>query len=89
MAEGISTIVSDEINIIGKTVDEALPVVDKFLDNAYLSNLQEVTIIHGKGTGRLKTGIIRHLRETPYIVDIVEGRDIMASAGITRVKIKK
>jgi DNA mismatch repair protein MutS2 len=85
----ISSHVKHELNIIGKTIDEALPIIDRFLDDAYLSNLGEVTIIHGKGTGRLKTGVLKHLLDAPYVAGIVEGKDIVASAGATIVKIKQ
>jgi DNA mismatch repair protein MutS2 len=84
-----SSSVSHKINIIGKTVDEALPIVDRFLDEAYLSNLREVTIIHGKGTGRLRVGIMKHLKDAPYVAGIVDSKDIIAAAGATTVKIKE
>ncbi len=81
-----------EINVIGHTVDEALPLIDKFLDDAYLYNLSEVTIIHGKGTGRLRSGILRHIkqaRRSSYDVDILAEKNVLASLGATRIKIKR
>ena len=55
--------ISTELNLIGKTVDEALPELDKYLDDAYLSHLPVVRIIHGRGTGTLRTAIQNFLRK--------------------------
>ena len=55
--------ISTELNLIGKTVDEALPELDKYLDDAYLSHLPAVRIIHGRGTGTLRTAIQNFLRK--------------------------
>ena len=49
-----SQVVSSEINVIGLNVDEAIPIVDKYLDDCYMANLKTARIIHGKGTGRLR-----------------------------------
>jgi DNA mismatch repair protein MutS2 len=54
--------VRSEINVVGLTVEEALPVVDKFIDDAILSRLEKVDIIHGRGTGRLREAIGNHLK---------------------------
>ncbi|MDE7060067.1 MAG: endonuclease MutS2, partial [Lachnospiraceae bacterium] len=54
--------ISTELNIIGKRVDEAMPLVDKYLDDAYLAHLPKVTIIHGRGTGALKEAVHSHLK---------------------------
>lgn len=62
-----SQTVSPEINVIGLTVDEAIPVVDKFLDDCSLAKLQNVRIVHGKGTGKLKNGIHTFLKKHPHV----------------------
>ncbi len=56
-----------EINLIGKTVDEALPALDKYLDDAYLANIGKVTIIHGRGTGALRNAIHSYLKKVKYV----------------------
>lgn len=81
---------SHEVNVIGMTVDEALPIIDKFLDEAFLASLNEVTIIHGKGTGRLKSGILQHLKHYgSHVAEIVRNNDLMSGAGSTIIKIKR
>ena len=62
MAKSLS--VSPEINLIGKTVDEALMELDKYLDDAYLAHLKTVRIVHGKGTGALRKAVQNHFKET-------------------------
>jgi len=59
--------VSSELNVIGQTVDEALSIVDKYLDDAILSQLPEVRIIHGYGTGRLRKAIAEMLTSHPHV----------------------
>ncbi len=59
--------VSTSINLIGKTVDEAIPLLDKYLDDAYLARLHQVTIIHGVGTGALRSAVQSHCKRTKYI----------------------
>lgn len=59
--------VHSEINLIGKTVDEALSLLDKYLDDAYLAHMGNVTVIHGFGTGALKTAVHNHLKRTKYV----------------------
>ena len=68
--------VNSEINVIGLNVDEAIPIVDKFLDDCYLAKLETVRIIHGKGTGKLRDGIHQFLKVNPHVV-------------VTVVKLKK
>ena len=51
-----------EINLIGKTTDEAIPLLDKYLDDAYLAHLPSVRIVHGKGTGALRNAVQAHLK---------------------------
>ncbi|HKL79052.1 MAG TPA: endonuclease MutS2 [Mobilitalea sp.] len=62
-----SATIHPEINLIGKTVVEAIADLDKYLDDAYLSHLPKVTIIHGRGTGALKNAVHAHLRKTKYV----------------------
>lgn len=59
--------ISTEIKLIGMTVDEALSELDKYLDDAYLAHLSEVTIIHGRGTGALKNAVSSKLKSTKYV----------------------
>ena len=62
-----SASVSTEINLIGKTTDEAIPLLDKYLDDAYLAHLPSVRIVHGKGTGALRNAVQAHLKRLKYI----------------------
>ncbi|MGB4658972.1 MAG: endonuclease MutS2 [Mobilitalea sp.] len=62
-----SSSIHPEINLIGKTVDEALPLLDKYLDDAYLAHLPQVTVIHGRGTGALKNAVHSHLKNLKYV----------------------
>lgn len=62
-----SASISTSLNIIGKTVDEAMPELDKYLDDAYLAHLNQVTIIHGRGTGKLRTAVHNKLKKCRYV----------------------
>ena len=62
-----SSSVSSEINLLGYTVDEAIAVLDKYLDDAYIARTPQVRIVHGKGTGALRSGITSYLHGVPYI----------------------
>lgn len=59
--------VSSELNVIGLTVDEALPIVDKYLDDCYMAKLEQARIIHGKGTGKLRAGIHNFLKKNKHV----------------------
>lgn len=59
--------VSPEINLLGKTVDEAVAELDKYLDDALLSHLNSVRVVHGKGTGALRKGIHEYLRRQKHV----------------------
>ena len=59
--------ISTEINLLGKTVDEALSALDKYLDDAYLAHLPSVRIVHGKGTGALRKAVQDYLRRCKYV----------------------
>ena len=75
--------VSPEILLIGKTVDEALQELDKYLDDAYLSHLSSVRIVHGKGTGALRNAVHSHLKKLPYVASFGLGEYGEGDAGVT------
>ena len=79
---------SMEKDVRGLTLDEAILEVDKFLDDCYLSSLHEVTIIHGKGTGVLRTGIGEFLRRHPCVDSYRAGRYGEGEMGVTVVALK-
>ena len=80
--------ISTEINLIGKTVDEALFALDKYLDDAYLSHLTRVTIIHGRGTGALRRAVHSHLKNLSYISSYRIGEFGEGDHGVTIVEFK-
>lgn len=75
--------ISMEINLLGKTVDEAISLLDKYLDDAYLSHLPSVRIVHGKGTGALRAAVQNHLKKTKYIKSYRLGEFGEGDAGVT------
>ncbi len=77
-----------EINLIGKTVDEALSELDKYLDDAYLAHLPQVTVIHGRGTGALKNAVHSHLKKTKYVKTYRVGGFGEGDHGVTIVEFK-
>lgn len=85
---GKSMAVSPEINLLGKTVDEALAALDKYLDDAYIAHLSPVRIVHGKGTGALRTGIHQYLRRQKHIQSFRLGSFGEGDAGVTIVEFK-
>lgn len=80
--------VSPEINLLGKTVDEALSMLDKYLDDAYMSHLSSVTIIHGKGTGALRSAIQSYLRTQSIVKNFRAGVYGEGEAGVTVVEFR-
>ena len=80
--------VSPEVNLIGMTVDEAIPVLDKYLDDAYLAHLPSVRVVHGRGTGALKAGVHRHLRKLSYVKEFRLGDFGEGDTGVTIVTFK-
>lgn len=80
--------VSTEINLLGKTVDEALALLDKYLDDAYLAHLPSVRIVHGKGTGALRNGVHQFLRRTKYVKSFRLGEFGEGDAGVTIAEFK-
>lgn len=75
--------ISPEINLLGKTVDEALAELDKYLDDAYLSHLSSVRIVHGKGTGALRKAVQGHLKKVKYVQSFRLGEHGEGDAGVT------
>lgn len=84
-----SASVSAEINLLGKTVDEALAELDKYLDDAYLAHLPSVRIVHGKGTGALRKGVHNYLRRMKHVASFHLGEFGEGDAGVTIVEFKK
>lgn len=80
--------ISPEINLIGKTVDEAIAELDKYLDDAYLAHLSPVRIVHGKGTGALRKGIHNYLKRLKYVKSFRLGVFGEGDAGVTIVEFK-
>lgn len=75
--------ISTEINLLGKTVDEALSELDKYLDDAYLSHLPTVRIVHGKGTGALRKAVQGHLKKIKYVESYRLGEFGEGDSGVT------
>lgn len=80
--------ISPEINLIGKTVDEAIPELDKYLDDAYLAHLPQVRVVHGRGTGALKAGVHKHLKKLKYVKEFRLGEFGEGDTGVTIVTFK-
>ena len=77
-----------EINVIGLNVDEAIFVVDKFLDDSYLAKLKTVRIVHGKGTGKLREGIHKYLKTNSHVKSFRVGTFGEGEMGVTVVELK-
>ena len=84
-----SSSVSTEINLLGKTVDEAIAILDKYLDDAYLAHLSKVRVVHGKGTGALRKGVHDYLRHNKRVASYRLGEFGEGDAGVTIVEFKK
>ncbi len=83
-----SASVSTEINLIGKTTDEAIALLDKYLDDAYLAHLPSVRIVHGKGTGALRNAVQTHLKRLKYVKSFHLGEFGEGDAGVTIAEFK-
>ena len=79
---------SMEINLLGKTVDEAISELDKYLDDAYLSHAPSVRIVHGKGTGALRAAVQRYLKSVSYVKSFHLGEYGEGDAGVTIAEFK-
>lgn len=80
--------ISHEINLLGLTVNEAVAKLDKYLDDAYISRIPQVRIVHGKGTGALRNGVTAYLRGVPYIKSFRLGEIGEGDTGVTIVDFK-
>lgn len=81
--------VSTEINLLGRTVDEALSELDKYLDDAYLAHLPSVRVVHGKGTGALRNAVHNYLRKNKVVKRYRLGEFGEGDAGVTIVEFKE
>lgn len=81
--------ISPEINLLGRTVDEALAELDKYLDDAYLAHLSTVRVVHGKGTGALRSAVQNHLKRVKYVKSFRLGEYGEGDAGVTIVTFKE
>ena len=81
--------ISTEINLLGKTVDEAIAELDKYLDDAYIAHLKSVRIVHGKGTGALRKGVHNYLKRQKHVDSFRLGEFGEGDAGVTIVELKK
>lgn len=79
---------SSEIKLLGMTVDEAISALDKYLDDAYLSSLPSVRVVHGKGTGALRNAVNAHLRKISYVKNYHLAEYGEGDAGVTIVEFK-
>lgn len=80
--------VATEINVIGLTVDEAIPIIDKFLDECSMTSMKTTRIVHGKGTGRLRNGIQAYLKKHPHVKSYRNGTFGEGEMGVTIVELK-
>ena len=81
-------VISPEINVIGQNVDEAIYVIDKYLDNCASANISPVRIVHGKGTGKLREGVHSFLKKHPHVKSFRIGTFGEGEMGVTVVEIK-
>lgn len=80
--------ISSQINLLGMTVDEAIPIVDKYLDDCFIAKLSPVRIVHGKGTGALRSGIHRFLKSNKLVDSFRLGTFGEGEMGVTIVNLK-
>lgn len=83
-----SASITTEINLIGKTVDEAIAVLDKYLDDAYIAHVPQVRVVHGKGTGALRNAVHSHLKRLNYVKSFRLGVFGEGETGVTIVDFK-
>ena len=88
MKMGKSLTVSPEINLIGKTTDEAVALLDKYLDDAYLAHINPVRVVHGKGTGALRAAVHNYLKRQKHVKSYRLGAFGEGDAGVTIVEFK-
>jgi DNA mismatch repair protein MutS2 len=87
-AKGSDVAANAELNLIGKTTDEAVDLTDKFLDEAFLNGLSELRIIHGHGTGALRKAIAELLKDHPHVARFAAAAQDKGGAGATTVELK-
>jgi len=80
--------VSPEVNLIGMTTDEAIPEMEKYLDDAYLAHLPQVRVVHGRGTGALRTAVHKRLKKLSYVKEFRLGDFGEGDTGVTIVVFK-
>ena len=80
--------ISSEINLLGKTTDEAIYELDKYLDDAYMARLSQVRVVHGKGTGALRAAVQRYLKKQTHVAEFRAGEYGEGDAGVTIVTFK-
>lgn len=80
--------VGTEVNLIGMTTDEAVPAMEKYLDDAYLAHMPSVRVVHGRGTGALKNACHKRLRQLKYVKDFRLGEFGEGGTGVTIVTFK-
>ena len=83
-----SASIRPEINLLGKTTDEAIAELDKYLDDAYLAHLTTVNVVHGKGTGALRNAVHNYLKKCSYVKEYRLGAYGEGDAGVTVVTFK-
>ena len=88
MVKSKSRDITTEVKLLGMTVDEALPTLEKYLDDAYLSNVGVVRVVHGKGTGALRKGVHDFLRKHPHVRTYRLGVYGEGDSGVTIVEMK-
>jgi DNA mismatch repair protein MutS2 len=81
--------VSSEINLLGKTTDEAITELDKYLDDAYMAHLPSVRVVHGKGTGALRAAVQAELKRNPHVKSYRNCKFGEGENGVTVVELKK
>lgn len=80
--------VKPEINVLGLTVDEAVPIIDKYIDDCFMAKLSPIRIVHGKGTGALRKGIQRYLKTNKFVDSFRPGTFGEGEMGVTVVNLK-
>lgn len=84
----IKNAVSTELNVIGLTVDEAIQIIDKYLDDCSMTSMKTTRIVHGKGTGRLRKGIQEYLKKHPHVKNFRNGTFGEGEMGVTIIELK-
>lgn len=88
MQDSKTKFISPEINVIGQNVEDAIYIVDKYLDNCTISGISPVRIVHGKGTGKLREGIHQYLSKNPHVKSFRIGTFGEGEMGVTVVELK-